>query len=306
MDNKVKANVSMTMSKVFSGMNMNALKFLLPLWISPVSGTMLRCVFAAVIFWIVSFFSPSDKTTTFKTKILLFVLGAVLLYSYLLSFIAGLNRTTPVSASIFSSLQPIWVFLITIVFFKQKATLMKVLGIVIGLGGALLCILSQHSDDLASDPKLGNLFCLISSVTYAVYLIITSKVLKEISIITMLKYTFSGAAFSSIIAVLFQGLDAPVLSESFFSMPFLIFLFVLVFPTVLTNFLIPVGLKYLSPTLVSIYGYLVLVVATVISFSIGQDRFHLGQLISIIMICSSVYLVEIADSKKTINATKQK
>jgi len=304
MNNNVKANVSMTMSKVFSGMNMNALKFLLPLWISPISGTMLRCVFAAVIFWIVSFFSPRDKDATTKTKLFLFLLGAMLLYCYLLSFIAGLNRTTPVSASIFSSLQPIWVFLIMIIFFKQKATILKVSGIIIGLGGALLCILTQHSDDLASDPKIGNLFCLISSVSYAIYLIVTSKVLKKISVITMLKYTFSGAAFSSIIAVSFEGLDAPVLSESVFSAPFLIFLFVLIFPTVLTNFLIPIGLKYLSPTLVSVYGYLVLVVATIISFSIGQDRFHITQLISILMICSSVYLVEIADSKKGIKTTR--
>lgn len=298
MNNKVKANLSMTMSKVFSGLNMNALKFLLPLWISPVSGTMLRCTFAAIAFWVVGFFTPSNQTTSFKTKLILFFLGAILLYIYLLSFIIGLSKTTPVSASIFSSLQPIWVFLITILLFKQKATFLKTLGIVIGLSGALLCILSQHADDLASDPKMGNLFCLISSITYAIYLIITSKILKKVDVIIMLKYVFSGAAFSSIIVVLFTNFDAPVLSESIFSTPFLIFLFVLVFPTVLTNFLIPIGLKYLSPTLVSIYGYLVLVVTTVISLSIGQDRFHLTQLISILMICSSVYLVEIADFKK--------
>lgn len=298
MNNTAKANLSMTMSKVFSGLNMNALKFLLPIWLTPISGTMMRCVFAAVVFWIVSFFSKPDTTTTRKTKLLLFVLGAFLLYGYLLSFIVGLSDTTPVSASIFSSLQPIWVFLIMIIFFKQKAPLMKVIGIIIGLSGALICILSQHADDLASNPRMGNLFCLISSVTYAVYLVVTSKILKKISIITMLKYVFAGAAFTSLITVLFTGFDAPVLTGSLFTKPFLILLFVLIFPTVLTNFLIPIGLKYLSATLVSIYGYLVLVVATVFSFALGQDRFHWGQFISILMICSSVYLVEIADSKK--------
>ena len=298
MNNTAKANLSMTMSKVFSGLNMNALKFLLPLWISPVSGTMLRCVFAAIVFWIVGFFSKPDTTTSRKTKLMLFGLGGVLLYGYLVSFIVGLGDTTPVSASIFSSLQPIWVFIITIVIFKQKAPLLKIIGIVIGLSGALICILSQHADDLATNPMAGNLFCLISSVTYAVYLVITSKILKKVSIITMLKYVFGGAAVTSVIVVLFTGFDAPVLSGSLFSKPFLILLFVLVFPTVLTNFLIPIGLKYLSTTLVSIYGYLVLVVATVFSFALGQDRFHWGQFIAILMICSSVYLVEIADSKK--------
>ena len=32
---KLEANLSMAVSKIFSGLNMNALKYLLPLWMSP-------------------------------------------------------------------------------------------------------------------------------------------------------------------------------------------------------------------------------------------------------------------------------
>ena len=32
---KTEANISMVVSKTFSGLNMNALKYLLPLWMSP-------------------------------------------------------------------------------------------------------------------------------------------------------------------------------------------------------------------------------------------------------------------------------
>ena len=45
---KLEANLSMAISKVFSGLNMNALKFLLPLWMSPLTGATIRCTFAAV------------------------------------------------------------------------------------------------------------------------------------------------------------------------------------------------------------------------------------------------------------------
>ena len=41
---KVEANLSMVVSKTFSGLNMNALKYLLPVWVSPLSGVTLRCV----------------------------------------------------------------------------------------------------------------------------------------------------------------------------------------------------------------------------------------------------------------------
>ena len=41
----------------------------------------------------------------------------------------------------------IWVFLIMIFFYKEKAGAKKIIGISIGLIGALVCILTQQSDD---------------------------------------------------------------------------------------------------------------------------------------------------------------
>ena len=43
---KLEANVSMAVSKIFGGFNMNALKFLLPLWMSPLTGADYRLVHA--------------------------------------------------------------------------------------------------------------------------------------------------------------------------------------------------------------------------------------------------------------------
>lgn len=77
MKNKiVEANICMVISKGFSGLNMNALKYLLPFWISPFTGVALRCVFAAVAFWIISFFVPSEHSTG-KQKVQIFLLGAL-------------------------------------------------------------------------------------------------------------------------------------------------------------------------------------------------------------------------------------
>jgi drug/metabolite transporter (DMT)-like permease len=72
-------------------------------------------------------------------------------------YLAGLSKTTPVTSSIFTSLQPIWVFLIMIFFYKEKAGAKKIIGISIGLIGASVCILTQQSDDLASDAFTGNM-----------------------------------------------------------------------------------------------------------------------------------------------------
>lgn len=58
---KLEANLSMAVSKVFSGLNMNALKYLLPLWMSPLTGATLRCTFAAAAFWVIGWFMPPEN-----------------------------------------------------------------------------------------------------------------------------------------------------------------------------------------------------------------------------------------------------
>lgn len=225
-------------------------------------------------------------------------MGALGLYGFMFLYLAGLSKTTPVSSSIFTSLQPIWVFLIMIFFYKEKACAKKIIGISIGLIGALVCILTQQSDDLASDAFTGNMLCLLSSVVYAVYLILSQRILTAIGAITMLRYTFSGAAVSAIIVTFITGFDAPVFSMPFHWTPFLILMFVLIFPTTISYMLLPVGLKYLKTTVVAIYGYLILIVATIASLALGQDRFSWTQTFAIIFICIGVYLVEVAESKE--------
>jgi drug/metabolite transporter (DMT)-like permease len=146
-------------------------------------------------------------------------------------------------SSIFVSLEPIWVFIISVLFYKEKVTWMKVLGIGMGLGGAVLCIFTQPSDDLASNAPLGNLMCLASSLVYAVYLVFSNRLLKGVGDMTMLKYTFLGAAVMAVVVNTIYGFDAPILKMSLFSTPMLVLLFVLVFPTTISYLLLPLGLQ---------------------------------------------------------------
>ena len=278
MTNKIQeANLAMVVSKTFSGLNVNALRYLLPLWIAPLTGVTFRCVFAAVAFWIIGYWAKPE-TASVKDKIYLFLLGAVGIYGY------------------FTSMQPIWVFILSVFFFNEKATVMKIVGILVGLGGALLCISTQKSDDLASDAFSGNLFCLVSSVIYAVYLILSNRFLKRTGPYTLMRYTFSGAAVSSLIVMAFVGYEASLTTPPLHFWPIALLLFVLIFPTVISYLLIPTGLKYLSTTVVAIYGYLILVVASIVSFLVGQDRFSWEQLGAMLLICVGVYWVEIAES----------
>ena len=67
----------------------------------------------------------------------------------------------------------------------------------------------------------------------------------------------------------------------------------------LSYLLVPVGLRYLKTTVVAIYGYLILMVASLTSFLTGQDRFNWTQVLAMVLICVGVYAVEIAENRGT-------
>lgn len=300
-DKKLEANLSMMASRVMAGLNMNGLKYLLPLWMGALTGVTVRCIFAAVAFWATGWF-VKEAPATRRQRVGLFCLGAFGLYGFMFCYLLGISKTTPVSSAIFNSMQPIWVFLISVFFLHEKATLMKIIGIALGFGGALLCILTQGSDDLAHDAFTGNMLCMVSSLVFAIYLIVSKRLLEEVEVVTMMKYIFGGAAVSGLVVSSIVGWDAPMFADAWQGewhwMPWVVLAFVLIFPTYLSYFLVPIGLKYLKTTVVAMYSYLILVVTTVVSLSLGQDRFSWTQAVAIAMICVSVYFVEVAERKK--------
>lgn len=298
MNGKAKGNLAMLASKVFSGFNENALRYLLPTWMSAYSGVFLRVGFATVFFWILGLFTRHKASpTTLKQRAQMFALGFFCVFGYMLFLLMGLTYTTPVSSSIFISLQPVCVFTICVCIGKEQASLKKIIGILVGIGGAMVCVLTQKSSDVASNPLLGNIYCAGSMLVYSIYLILSKILLKKTDTVTMSKWTFLGAVIPAATVALAMGWDAPVLKMSILSAPMLILLFVLVFPSSVSYLLIDIGLKNLSATVVSLYGAVILIVASILSYILGQDRFSWWQILAMGMIVSAVYLVEIAEKQ---------
>lgn len=288
----------MGVSKFFSGLNQNALKFLVPKWMSPTSGVTLRLCFGAIAFWIIGFFTRKHAAkSTRKQKLMLIGIGMVMMFGYMFGLLGGLKYTTPITSSIFISLQPATVFVLSAIFMHDKVTWAKVVGIVLGLGGALIIILTQKASGVASNPGLGIALCGFATLAYSGYLILSKIFIMKTDYITVSKFTFTGGAISSIIAIAITGWHAPVLTPPF-GIAFCVLLFVLFVPSVLCYYLVDVGLKYLKATIVALYGNLILVVSTITSYILGQDIFSWWQIVAIVLMFFSVYMVEVAESKK--------
>lgn len=298
MNAKLKGNVEMFAAKTFSGLNQNALRYLLPTWMSAYTGVVFRLGFGSLFFWIWGLFSKAKTPKPSRRDVaILFIVGAVFVFGYMWALLEGLSYTTPISSSIFLSLQPVWVYIICLFLRTDRLSTGRVIGILVGFGGALLCVLTQHTSDVASDPLKGNLFCLASSMLFAGYLVIEKIYLKRLSSATVSKWTFLGGAVAAVVAVCFTGWDARVLHEGVFSTPMLVLLFVLIFPTSVSYLLQDFALKVLPATVVALYGDLILVVSAITAYIVGQDHFSWWQMAAIALMFVSVYLVEVSERK---------
>lgn len=287
----------MFVSKTFSGLNQNALRFLLPNWMSAQTGVVLRLGAGTLLFLLYQLIVKRKLPhTSLKDTAILILTGLFFVFGYMWTLLEGLTYTTPISSSIFISLQPVFVFIICLIIRTEKSTVKKVSGMLIGFGGALLCVLTQHGSEIATDPLKGNLLCLCGALFYSCYLIIEKKYIPIYGSAMVSFLTFGGGVLGAILLVCFKGWDAPVLHQSLFSIPMLVLLFVLIFPSFISYLLQDFSLKLLSATVVALYSDLILIVSAIASYILGQDRFSWWQICAICLMLLSVYLVESSES----------
>lgn len=287
----------MFISKTFSGLNQNALRFLLPKWMGANTGVLLRLGGGALLFFLYQLFVRKKfQRPGLKDTLLLVLAGLVFVFGYMWALLEGLTYTTPISSSIFISLQPVFVFIICLIIRTEKSTLKKVAGMIIGFGGALICVLTQHGSEIATDPLKGNILCLCGALLYSFYLVIETKYIPLYGSAMVSFLTFGGGTLGAIVLVCLTGWDAPVFHQNLFSTPMLVLLFILIFPSFVSYLLQDFSLRLLPTTVVALYSDLILIVSAIASYIIGQDKFSWWQIGAIILMLLSVYLVESSES----------
>lgn len=278
-------------------------KYLLSGYISPFGYTMARVLFAAIIFWVVSLFTKDVPVNLKDHRLFLFgALFGVVFNQGL--FVYGLGHTSPVDASIITTSSPLFAMIIAALILKEPITGQKVLGVFIGIAGALLLIYTGHTGEISLDANMmGNLIIIGGSFSYAFYLVITRPLSTKYSSITIMKWIF---LYSSIILTPFFHKD--LIEADLFRqtdiIPFILLAFVLFFATFVTYMLIPVAQKRIRPTTISMYNNIQPLIASFIAIMLGQDTFSGWKVISGILVLGGVYLVTQSKSKADLEAEK--
>lgn len=296
---KVQGHIAMLITSLIFGVNIPLSKNLMPDWMSPLGLTYSRFAFGAMAFWLLSLFLKSEKVTRkdMGTLFLGSLLGVGINQA---AFIAGLQLTTATNASIVITITPILAMIISFFILKEPITFKKAGGVILGLIGVLSVILTTEISIASREASMiGDLLCVVSSLSYAFFLVLTRGISKRYSSITIMKWMF---LFS---AVLFMPLGyKDVVSAKIFTdgtaVAWSSYIYLLVGATFITYLLIPVAQKQIRPTTIGMYNYLQPLVASFIAVMWGQDIFSWTKPFAALLIFSGVYFVTTSKSREDI------
>lgn len=284
---------------IIFGVNPNCSKAVVPEYITPEAYTALRLFIGAAGFWLISLFTPNEKVT--KRDMGIILLGAVSLYGTLWAFAEAMRYISPTYVSLISAMSPLVVMLMAALFLKEPITSRKALGVFFGIAGALMMILfSLHGD--AHYSNIGVVLCLVNILFYAAYLLITRSISSKYSPVTMMKWMFLFSFILSVPLAIPTVKDSQILMGTAPAMAYINMGIVAFFATVLAYYLLPLALRYIRPTTVSMYSNLQPIVTAALAIAIGQDVFTWNKPVALLLVIFGVFLVTTSKSKADLEA----
>jgi len=298
---KKHGHIALFTANLIFGLNTAISRTIIPDIVDPFTLTFFRLIGATVLFWIISLFTKKEPIPVKDLLLLLFasMFGIVLNQ---VPYISGLSMTSPIDASLVTSLLPILTMLLAAVLIKEPITWLKAIGVLVGASGAFILIMNS-SNAKGNGNLMGDLIILSASTSFAIYLTAFKKIISKYSPISTMKWMFLFATIisfpicrKSLIQTDFSSLDSTV---------WLRIAYVVVFATFISYILIPIGQKTLRPTTMSMYNYVQPIVASFLAVGLGMDTFGYEKIVSTLLVFAGVYIVTQSKSRSQVEQEKQ-
>jgi len=289
MNKTLQAHIALIIVNIIYAANFSIAKEVMPSYIQPFAFVLMRVGGALILFWLVSALFIKEKVDKkdLPYMALLAVFGVALNQ---LLFLKGLSITKPINGAIIMTSNPIIVITIAALFLKEKISAQKIIGIVVGIIGALIMLLYGKNFSFGSDTILGDMLILINSASWGMYVVLVKPLMKKYNTFTIVKWVF---LFGFIYVLPFGITEFKEIQwESFTPSVWGNTLFVVIATTFIAYILNTYSLRALSPSVVSIYIYLQPFLATLIAvFIFKSDDLDLRKLTAGVLIIFGVYLV---------------
>ena len=298
LQNVTRAHLGLLLANLVWAVNYPFYKVRMPHYITPVALATFAVTVAGLLGLVSLFWGGIEKID--RNDIYKFI-GAALLMGIAkkLLLMIGMQHTSPIEASIIATLGPILVLVFSFFFGIDRFTPMKVFGMVLGMGGALLVILSGGGAVTSGEKLMGNLFVVGAIAASSFSMVWLKGLIMKYRPITVLRVYYPMAA----VMLLPFGFDSMIHTD-FAAMPaeaLWMFFYVILIPTFGPNYLLIFSLHYVKPTISSVFFYLQPVGAAILSVALHMDHLTWERVVGALVVFAGVFFV-VRSYKSTISS----
>lgn len=249
-----------------------------------------RIAGSAILFWLLSLLVPSQPIRRRDWPALIGMsLCGMACNQYL--FVIGVQYTSPTNACVVTTSTPVMTMAMAALVLHERLTRRRVLGLVLGAGGALTLILGSASGSGQGGSVLGDVLCLLSQFFACCYFIFFGGLIRRYRTLTLMKWLFAISALGSL----------PFMAPSWAALPWAALswrewagmLYVVLIGTFVCYILLIMAQRRLSPSVVATYNYVQPAVAATAGVLWGLDVLTFQKLLAVLLIIAGVRLVTV-------------
>lgn len=289
MQTKTKAHLAVLGANLIFGVNFSVVKYITPALIKPFGLNVIRVIVTTALFWLMLWWEKPEKKIQKKDLPLFLLCGLTGVAINQLLFIKGLSMTYSTHGALLMLSTPIVITIVAVFFLKEMLSIGRIAGLLLGIGGAAVLILSKEKSGSGSNVLLGDLFIITNAISYSFYFVLVKPLILKYSPLQVITWVFTmGSVF--IIPVGWQEfVTAPW--DSFTPLNYTAIAFVVLGATFLAYLFNIYGLHHLNASATGAYIYLQPIFATVVAMIFLDEPLSWLKGISAFMIFTGVYLV---------------
>lgn len=222
-------------------------------------------------------------------------------------FIVGLSLTTAIMSSVLYASVPLLTALLSHIFYREKITGSKLLGIVIGLVGALVIVLTPvlSQSKFPAGSVTGNSIVFLAVIIFAFHTTLSKKMQSHYSPFVIVQFFIITATLALSPFALWEMSKQGNWINTINTSSILTLLYVVVIGTIVLYFIFQESVRFATPLIASLQMYLVPVFGVLFSALLLGEKLTPELAVGAILVLVSIWLVT-SKSRQNLEKTRKR
>lgn len=293
MTETIKAHIAVLLTNLFFAINYTLVKLISPDFVGPYGLNILRVGVSLVLFWLMWLIGKTagkslpDAGIKRKDMWRFVLCGLTGIAINQMLFIKGLTMTSAIHASLLMLSTPLLITIFAFWFLKEAVTWIRIAGLIVGITGAVMLIISKAERGTASLE--GDILIILNATSYTFYFILVKPLLKDYPPLHVMRWVFT---FGFLLILPFGWTQfSDIHWQTFGSNEYASLAFIVLLGTFLAYMFNVYGIQHLGAGITGSYIYLQPVLATIIAAIFLGESLTITKIIAGLLIFSGVFLV---------------